>query len=376
METAQQGTTTGVLPSPREFEGGEIPVLDVSNYCKLLLCSSGSSVEPEQRQELEELSKKLRWASENVGFYFLTGAPCVAQALSLLPRMFDVSKQFYSLPAAKARQMDRVKNLMDTYRASLGEPGDAPEVLTQKAKKALKNLTTGGRGTYKTLVLTKGHGRAFRENYMNFPVGKDIPDFEPALEAYLAAVEEVCDLLLPIYERALGMRTSELRARFQDPRHTITLNHYPPPRNGDGVEERDGIPVHADNDFLTVLAQDGVPGLQIMLKDGEWVKAPALEGCLLVNTGEFLTRITNGKWLNTVHKVIQPPEGKHRYSLGCFFYPDKSSMVGPLPQFRSDGELAVFKPLTVSQMLVDTQTTPYVVGFREERTRGSNSAKL
>merc|ERR1711869_74761 len=58
--------------------------------------------------------------------------------------------------------------------------------------------------------------------------------------------------------------------------------------------------------------------------------APALEGCLLVNTGEFLTRITNGKWLNTVHKVIQPPEGKHRYSLGCFF-PGQEQHGGPPP---------------------------------------------
>ena len=32
--------------------------------------------------------------------------------------------------------------------------------------------------------------------------------------------------------------------------------------------------MHADNDFLTILAQDGIPGLQVMLGSGEWVRVP------------------------------------------------------------------------------------------------------
>lgn len=106
-----------------------------------------------------------------------------------------------------------------------------------------------------------------------------------------------------------------------------------------------------------------------MLRSGEWVRAPTLPDCLLVNTGEFLTRLTNGRWLNTVHKVVQPPLGRERYSMGCFVYPDKASLIGPLPQFCEAGNPAKYASFTVSEILVEGGATPYAAGKREERER-------
>ena len=46
---------------------------------------------------------------------------------------------------------------------------------------------------------------------------------------------------------------------------------------------------HTDWGFLTVLATDGVPGLQIFL-DGDWIDAPNREGMFVVNLGDMMHR--------------------------------------------------------------------------------------
>ena len=47
------------------------------------------------------------------------------------------------------------------------------------------------------------------------------------------------------------------------------MNYYPAAPKGE--EDWNGFGMHADLDFLTVVAHDSAPGLQIMLPNGDWV---------------------------------------------------------------------------------------------------------
>lgn len=351
--------------SGKDFQG-EIPVLDFEDYYR----------QGKNEAVLEELARELAWASENVGFYFVRGGPMLATALSLVPSVLERAARLFQLPKPKLQALDSSTNIFEIYKQSTSAAGDSPEVIEQKAAQAIRNLQSAEPSTVRVWSASKGHGRRWGEN--RFPSEEDVPGFEKGTEDYVAAIEGVIrEMLLPVIAKALGLPDTEFLLNFNDPRYFLTLNRYPALSRG---EARAGIPMHADNDFLTVLAQDGVPGLQVMLGSGEWVRVPALADCLLVNTGEFLTRITNGRWLNTVHKVVQPAaHGPDRYSTGVFLYPDKTSVVGPLPQFchasQGSGDLArKYKTFTVSEILVEGAATPYAAGKREESVRGGGRA--
>jgi gibberellin 2-oxidase len=63
----------------------------------------------------------------------------------------------------------------------------------------------------------------------------------------------------------------------------LRLNRYPPcPFSPDTF----GLVPHTDSDFLTVLCQDQVGGLQLM-KDGTWVAVKPIPGALIVNIGDL-----------------------------------------------------------------------------------------
>jgi isopenicillin N synthase-like dioxygenase len=48
-----------------------------------------------------------------------------------------------------------------------------------------------------------------------------------------------------------------------------------------------GIAKHTDCDFMTILLQDQISGLQV-LRDNQWVNVPPVHGALVVNVGDIL----------------------------------------------------------------------------------------
>ncbi|MEK9661825.1 MAG: 2OG-Fe(II) oxygenase family protein, partial [Alphaproteobacteria bacterium] len=104
-----------------------------------------------------------------------------------------------------------------------------------------------------------------------------------------------------------------------------------------------GIAPHRDHGFLTLLPVTDVPGLQIRTASGRWLPAHFVENGIIINTGEFLNRWTNGRFMATPHRVI-PPQ-RDRYSLAFFFNPTWDTIAEPLPTCVSDDNPPRFKPV-------------------------------
>ncbi|CAH9081958.1 unnamed protein product [Cuscuta europaea] len=64
-----------------------------------------------------------------------------------------------------------------------------------------------------------------------------------------------------------------------------------------------GLPPHSDHGLLTLLIENGVGGLQIM-HQGKWANVNALPNSLLVNTGDHLEILSNGKYKSVVHRAV------------------------------------------------------------------------
>jgi isopenicillin N synthase-like dioxygenase len=87
---------------------------------------------------------------------------------------------------------------------------------------------------------------------------------------------------------------------------------------------------HTDSGFLTLLAQDGVAGLQARARDGGWADVPPTEGALAVNFGQVLERWSGGRIRATEHRVIG--SGEERCSIPFFYEARADAEIRPLPQ--------------------------------------------
>ena len=62
-------------------------------------------------------------------------------------------------------------------------------------------------------------------------------------------------------------------------------------------------PAHMDSGFLTLLQTFDYQGLEIEV-DGVWYSVPPVENALVVNLGEQMTAMSNGRFKATIHRVI------------------------------------------------------------------------
>ncbi|MFJ9567315.1 isopenicillin N synthase family dioxygenase [Streptomyces fuscichromogenes] len=113
------------------------------------------------------------------------------------------------------------------------------------------------------------------------------------------------------------------------PRNHLKLVRYPG-RAPEGDDQ--GVGVHKDYGFLTLLLTDEVPGLQVETPDGQgFIDVPYVPGAFVVNLGELLEVATNGYLKATNHRVVSPPGSRERFSAPFFYNPRLDARIAPLP---------------------------------------------
>jgi len=169
--------------------------------------------------------------------------------------------------------------------------------------------------------------------------------FRETCEAYAAAMTGLGRALMGLALDAIGVRDRGILRAFETPTIWLRLLHYPP-QPPKAPEDLYGAAPHKDFGCLTLLAQDEVGGLQVQTPAGAWLDAPPMDGALVVNVGDMLHRMSNGKLRSTPHRVINA-SGRERYSVPFFFDPHVSTQVAPLPGTGP----ARFKPLNFGEFL-------------------------
>ncbi|KAG8497066.1 hypothetical protein CXB51_008355 [Gossypium anomalum] len=93
---------------------------------------------------------------------------------------------------------------------------------------------------------------------------------------------------------------------------------YSEPKMG---ESNAGLLPHTDKTFLSILHQGDISGLQVQLKDGQWVAPPPSPTSFVVMAGDALMAWSNDRIPSCNHQVIMKEKGI-RYSLGMFTFMD------------------------------------------------------
>jgi isopenicillin N synthase-like dioxygenase len=215
------------------------------------------------------------------------------------------------------------------------------------------------------------------------PDSRVLAGWRDRVRDYYVSMTRVSETLMRSIARGLALPEDTFDAAFRDGNSTLRLLRYPvrPAASFEGADpsevwtefagKRRDVQgrAHVDSGFMTLLAQDGVGGLQAQFPDGAWVDVPPAEGTLAVNFGNVLERWTGGLIRATVHRVLGT--GEERFSIPFFYEARVDAVIAPLPLAQATR----FEPFSYGDHLWEA-TTQFVEqrGIKHLRTpRGIKS---
>jgi isopenicillin N synthase-like dioxygenase len=173
----------------------------------------------------------------------------------------------------------------------------------------------------------------------------DVPGFAATIERYQDAALALAGDLLRGLAVALELDGDFFADRMRDPQCFLRLLHAPA-RPG-ATDTTTGA--HTDYGAITLLATDGVAGLEVLPLGRDWQPVMAPPGALVVNLGDMLARWTNDRYASTPHRVMPGPE--ERFSIPFFVNPDPDTVVTCLPSCVDDDHPCGYDPITATDFL-------------------------
>jgi isopenicillin N synthase-like dioxygenase len=130
-----------------------------------------------------------------------------------------------------------------------------------------------------------------------------IPRFKEEVLGYWAACLTLSRRLVKIFALSLDLPEDYFDSRTTYPGADGVFNYYPPRTEEEKNKNSVGLGSHTDLQLFTLLWQDLTGGLQVLNREGQWIKAVPVEGTIVVNIGDFMMRLCNDMYKSTVHRV-------------------------------------------------------------------------
>ena len=180
----------------------------------------------------------------------------------------------------------------------------------------------------------------------------EMPGFREDVQAYYAHITGIGRQLFRGFALALGLDEDHFDAHLRHPPSQLRLIHYP---FDAAAEDRPGIGAHTDYECFTLLFATA-PGLQIVDKQGQWMDVPLIEGTMIMNIGDMMEIMSNGRYVATRHRVKKVKQ--ERYSFPLFHACDYDYVVAPV----THGEAPRYAPLKGGEHLFNqtAQTFAYL----------------
>jgi isopenicillin N synthase-like dioxygenase len=251
-------------------------------------------------------------ACRRYGFFRVTGHRVDSAAL---PRLDRLARAFFALPT------------QDKERIAMRHAGSA-----WRGWFPLGGELTSGRpdqkeGLYFGTELAADHPTVRAGRPLHGPnLFPDAPaGLRDAVLGWMTAMTGLGQRLLQAMALGLGLDARWFwRTVTADP--TVLFRIFRYPSTGD---DGWGVAEHTDYGLITLLAQDGHEGLEVRGPRG-WIAVPADPEVLVVNLGDMLERMTDGRYRSTPHRV-RNAASDDRLSFPCFIDPSWDAICPVMP---------------------------------------------
>ena len=245
--------------------------------------------------------------------------------------------------------------------------------LPEEAKRAYLIAGGGGARGYTAFGVETAKGGTASDLKEFWHVGRELAaghKFRTVMadNVWPTEVEGFRETFLELYGAfdAAGLKVLRAIARFlavdeeyftdtvRDGNSVMRLLHYPPIDQPSGNQIRAGA--HEDINTITLLIGAEEAGLELQTKDGRWLPVSPKPGELVVNIGDMLQRLTNGRLRSTSHRVVNPaPDraSRARYSMPFFLHFRPDFMIEALPGTVPAGEKPHWPPISSHDYLLE-----------------------
>ncbi len=300
-----------------------LPVIDLTPF------ATGT---PLPNTEATSTAALIDAALRETGFFVVKGHgvdPSVKQAF------FDAMKAFFALPLEKKEAITignspchrgYVGFASETLEGAIAGEERIGDVLAGDMKETLDTGGEHGPDHPEVIAGTPLHGPN------QFP---ELPGFRDAWDSYRAAVVETALRVQRSLALALGLEGTFFENQPGETMYHLRLIHYPPMDRLTPEPGQLGCGAHTDYGTITVLADDGVGGLQVRMRSGEWVDVVVPDDHFVVNIGDLMAIWTNDRWVSNPHRVVNQPN-TDRYSSPLFVTPPFHLRIETLPTCRDE----------------------------------------
>lgn len=195
----------------------------------------------------------------------------------------------------------------------------------------------------------------------------ELPGFRQDIKAYYDAVFGLSLMLFRGFALALGLAEDAISQHVNHPPSQLRLIHYP--FSAQAPTDRPGIGAHTDYECFTILLPTA-PGLEVLNGAGQWIDVPLVDGAFVINIGDMLEVLSNGRYVATAHRVRKVAQ--ERFSFPMFCACDYDTVIAPIAQLLDQASPGRYGPLVCGEHLY-AQTLQTFRYLKQRLARGELS---
>ena len=187
------------------------------------------------------------------------------------------------------------------------------------------------------------HGPVIDDTYDNkIPQNLNIaqvPEFNKYFDNLYKELHKIGSRVLSVIAMSLDIDNNYFDSWVEKGNSLLRSIHYPPVESKSNPHR---ARAHEDINLITLLIGADEGGLEVLSKDGSWIKVAPSSEAIVCNIGDMMQLVTDKKLKSTTHRVIQDEdaEPKSRYSIPFFLHPAPSINLKSIFRDEDKGILA------------------------------------